>query len=72
MPDLVQPCNAKLKHPRSLGWDIYSLVIPGCEELLVLPEQHQTNQESEFQVQSIPEEFGSTWTFQDTISPGCL
>lgn len=32
------------------------LVIPGNEELLVLPEQHQTNQKSEFQVQSIPEE----------------
>lgn len=70
--DLVQPCNAKLEHPRCLGWDIYSLVIPGNEELLVLPEQHQTNQKSELQVQSIPEEVISTWTFQGTISSVCL
>lgn len=56
----------------SVGWDIYALVIPGSEELMVLPEQHQTNQKCEFQVQGIPEEVVSTWTFQGTVSPGCL
>lgn len=72
MQDLVQPCNAKLGHPRCLGWDIYSLVISGNAELMVLPEQHQTNQKSEFQIQDIPEEVVPTWTFQGTISPGCF
>ena len=72
MQDSSQLCNEMLEHPRCLGWDVYSLAVPGDGELMVLPERHQLNQKRNFQIQSIPPAAVSTRTFQGSVSPGCL